>query len=225
MAKFELKCLEMVIWSGLEFVRLDLPAMIQTFRGNIVDLDRSTATYIQHYEKLHQNKSKASRVSKERRQLFAGPRHAGFQSRTAVVPKKPITPPNQTDTTPARSVLVGGSVFTAEQVIAERERWAKAISDLAAVTTLFVNNTMSMSPAANTINKQLPTPGTDEALPENEVPEGDDDLNIDESYLAEEISSSDELAQCQLLHYCHVNLCGLSFLDWVGLEVSACFIS
>lgn len=55
--------------------------------------------------------------------------------------------------------------------------------------------------------------------------EDDDNMNIDESYLAEEISSSDELAQRQLLHYCHVNLCGLSFLDRVGLEVSACFIS
>ncbi|CAI7655848.1 unnamed protein product [Penicillium bialowiezense] len=191
--------------------------MIQTFRGDIVDLDHNTARYIQHFEKLNQNKAKASRVSKERRQLCAGPRHAGFQSRTAVVQKKPITPPNQTDTTPARSVLVGGSVFTAEQVIAERERCAKAISDLAAVTTLFVNGTMSMSPAANTINPQLPTPVTGEALPENEVAEGEDDRNPDESYLAE-ISSNDEQAPQQLLHYCHVNLCGLSFLDRVGLE-------
>lgn len=162
MAIFELTRLEMVIWTGLEFIRLDIPAVMQTFRGDIVSLDRNMARYIQHFEKLHQNKAKASRVSKERRQLFAGPQHAGFQSRTAVVQKKPITPPNQTDTTPARSVLVGGSVFTAEQVIAERERCAKAISDLAAVTTLFVNNTINMSPMVNSKDKQLPTPGTDE---------------------------------------------------------------
>ncbi|CAI7642920.1 unnamed protein product, partial [Penicillium bialowiezense] len=208
--------IEIVIWSGLEFIRLDLPAVIQTFRGDVVELDQNSAIYIQRFERLNKNKAAASRIAQERRQLVVDPRNTHSNSRT-VVPAKPVTPANRAHESPQQLI----SPLTVDQMIAERERCAKAISDLAAVTTLFVNSTIA-PPGMIGTNQQLPTPDTDKTVPTEAVRERvsceQDEEMGDEEIDDEEMDDGLDPPPSWRLYQCGVATCNDTFLDRAGLE-------